>query len=220
MFKFFPNPEFAWVFLASLVAILAVCAYVDWQRMVIPKWLTLPLLALGVVATLVRSAWLGAQGDPLWFRLPTGNVFLGLLDGLLFALVGFLVGFGMIFLMWILGTCGGGDVKLFAALGAWLGPLYSIYILAASLVVLFVEVVIKLVALGFSGKNLLKMAQANRAKMKKKDAAPPKEKWRITYSLPVAVATLAVLLWVFRAELRLAPPKADPNGSTQAHARG
>lgn len=218
MTKFFPNTEFAWVFLASLVAILAVCAYVDWRRTVIPKWLTLPLLGLGVLVSLVRGGWLGAEERALWF-LPTGNVYLGLADGFLFALVGFIVGFGMIFAMWILGTCGGGDVKLFAALGTWLGPIYSIYVLAASLVVLLVEVVFKLVALRLSGKSILKAMEKERKQRAAKTPPKTPEKFRITYSFPVAVATLAVLLWIFRADLGLAERIETPKGASQAHAR-
>jgi hypothetical protein len=77
-------------------------------------------------------------------------------------------------------------------------------------------VVIKLVSLGFTGKNFKKMAQANRAK---EDGMARPGKWRITYSFPVAVATLCVLLWVFRTDLGLAPPLASPDERTQAHAR-
>ncbi len=213
--RFFPDAVFAWSFLASLMFILCICAYVDWQRMVIPKWLTIPLLFLGASASVVRGAWLGALGETLWL-LPTGSLLLGAIDGFLFALTGFLVGFLMLFLMWVLGTCGGGDVKLFAALGAWLGPFLPVFVLAGSLAVLFCQVVVKLVSVGFSGKNFKKMAAANRAK---EDGTAQPGKWRITYSFPVAVATLAVLLWVFRVELLLSPPKPSPNGMTQAHAR-
>ncbi len=46
---------------------------------------------------------------------------MGALDGFLFALVGSLVGFAFFAILFALGTCGGGDVKLFTAIGAWLG---------------------------------------------------------------------------------------------------
>lgn len=216
MYNYFPNVGFAWAFLTVLVLILSLAAYIDWRSMTIPKWLTIPLFGLGILVSIVRGAWLGFDEAPLYF-LPGSGLLLGGLDGLLFALVGSVVGFGMLFLMWILGTCGGGDVKLFAALGTWLGPVVPIFILAGSLVVLFVQVIFKLVSMGFSGKNFLKMAKANRPTGEQE---PPKPgKLRITYSFPVAVATLVVLLWFFRVDLRLAAPKPAPNESTQAHVR-
>jgi Flp pilus assembly protein protease CpaA len=213
MYTFFPNTGFAWAFLLSLVVALGVSAYVDWRDTVIPKWLTIPLFVLGFIFSIVRAGWMGAQEGPLFF-LPTGNVWLGMADGLLFALSGAVVGFGMLFLMWLLKTCGGGDVKLFAALGTWLGPIYPIFVLAGSLVVLFVQVIYKLVSLGFSSKNWRKMAQANRPN---EDEAPAPPKFRITYSFPVAVAALVVLLWLFRADLGLAQPKL-PEKDSHAHA--
>jgi len=49
------------------------------------------------------------------------NGIAGLFHGLGFSLLGFVTGFGILFLVWILGGGGGGDVKLMGALGAWLG---------------------------------------------------------------------------------------------------
>src|SRR5438270_8400 len=60
----------------------------------------------------------------------------GALDGLLFALAGFGLGFALFFVLWVLGACGGGDVKLFAALGAWVGPALAVGVLAGTVVVL------------------------------------------------------------------------------------
>jgi prepilin peptidase CpaA len=50
------------------------------------------------------------------------------------SLLGTLVGFGILFPFYILGGMGGGDVKLMAAVGAWLGfPLTFVVFLASSL---------------------------------------------------------------------------------------
>src|SRR4051794_6047742 len=129
---FFPSSEFGWCFLAVLIAVLGCAAYQDFRFAIIPKWLTLPLLALGVIANMIRGAWLAYDGGFIWLDTD-GSVFLGVLDGLLFALVGFIVGFGLLLVMWILGTCGGGDVKLFAGIGAWTGPIYVIFVLVGSM---------------------------------------------------------------------------------------
>src|SRR5262245_56621526 len=131
---FFPELAFGWAYVIILLGILTVASVLDLRTMRVPKWLTLTALPLGIVVNIVRGAWLASDGQAAWALEPNGWM-LGALDGLLFALAGFAVGFVLFFLMWILGACGGGDVKLFAALGAWLGPALAIQVLLASLVV-------------------------------------------------------------------------------------
>src|SRR5262245_32194210 len=161
MYKaFFPDVAFAWAYCALLISILALAAVVDFRRMVIPKAITLSLLGLGVCLSIVRGSWLGSHGEKVWL-LPSG-MWLGALDGFLFALAGFVVSFLIIFVLWVLNTCGGGDVKLFAALGVWLGPTYGFYVLAVSLVVLAIVVVVKVLALGVSRRTIRKLNEVNR----------------------------------------------------------
>src|SRR4051812_34982983 len=102
MSAFFPDPLFGWIFLAALFGILAVAAWKDLQAMLVPKWLTVPALALGVLFNVVRGVWLSSSGHAAWIFGESGPA-LGGLDGLLFSLLGFLVAFGLFFLMWILG---------------------------------------------------------------------------------------------------------------------
>jgi prepilin peptidase CpaA len=80
--------------------VLSVATFTDLRTRRIPNWLVVPFLVLGIVI----SAWL--QG---WHGL--GQSFAGLGLGIL--LYGFL--------FWI-GGMGAGDVKLAAAIGAWIGP--------------------------------------------------------------------------------------------------
>src|SRR5208283_4704741 len=105
----FPDSAgFAWTYYLVLVALLLVAAYSDMRRMIVPKSLTLPTLALGLLFNVVRGAWLGAAGaEPVWI-LGQHGAWIGALDGLLYALAGLAIGFGLFFVMWILGTCGGG----------------------------------------------------------------------------------------------------------------
>ena len=70
---------------------------VRWRK--IPNCLTLPAIALGFVLNLVGNGW----------------------NGLLFALMGLVVGMGLLMLPYLLGGMGGGDVKLMGALGTLLG---------------------------------------------------------------------------------------------------
>src|ERR1017187_5325352 len=80
--------------------VLAVATFTDLRSRRIPNWLVLPFLAAGIVI----SGWLqGLHG--------IGQSIEGL--GLGFLIYGFLFWFG---------GMGAGDVKLCAAIGAWVGP--------------------------------------------------------------------------------------------------
>ena len=80
----------------------AVAAVVDFRMQRIPNFVTVPAAVLGLLYHCLA---------------PNGM-------GPLMSLAGFAVGFGLLLLPWILGGGGMGDVKLLAALGAWLGPLW------------------------------------------------------------------------------------------------
>lgn len=212
---FFPDPAFGWTFFVVLIGFLAVAAYVDLRWMVVPKKISLGLLAAGILVSLVRSVWLGVQDMPLW-ALSTGTWWLGLLDGLLFVLAGFLFGFLLLLLMWMLGTCGGGDVKLFAGLGVWLGPRLTFWVFAASLVVMIVLTFFKFL---FGGLRPLSVLKTLHGDSKKAGQPTGKLRWRMTYSFPVMVATALVLLWFCRVDLRLALSTPPSIAKVHAHAR-
>lgn len=88
------------------------------------SYLTVPLLL---------AFWI-AWGDARTRRIPNYLTFGTALAGLLFQGIfqgwsglveggtGLLTGFGLLFLPYVLGGMGAGDVKALAALGAWLGP--------------------------------------------------------------------------------------------------
>jgi Flp pilus assembly protein protease CpaA len=211
--SFFPNPEFGWVFFAALTALLGVAAYTDTRRLVIPKKISLTILGLGVLFNVVRGAWLGAEGKPGWAF--DGGPFAGAADGFLFALAGFVVGFGVFFLFWVMGTCGGGDVKLFAALAAWLGPKLCLGVLAGTLVLLAVVIAVRAILFATSvrpvpvaaGKPLRGKSRHPRERLPQTPARPR----LVSYALPLAVVTVVVGLWVYRTELNLADaPERSP----------
>jgi Flp pilus assembly protein protease CpaA len=218
---FFPDPVFAWTFFLVLAAVMAVAAVIDLRKMTIPKWLTFTTLALGVTFNVTRGAMMGASGltkTILW--LPVENSpWLGALDGLLFALVGFLIGFSMFFVMWVLGTCSGGDLKLFAALSTWSGVTLTIALLVVTIVLIIVLSVARLTWIVLRGdvqtavRDYSIKGAARKGKRAGKQGyadAPTPRKGLTTYALPVALSVVVVFLWVFRAELRLALPNPSP----------
>ena len=89
--------SFAWW---PTLIVLAVATFTDLRSRRIPNWLVIPFMAAGIMA----STWLHG-----WHGL--GQSFGGLGLGILL--------FG--FLFWM-GGMGAGDVKLAAAIGAWIGP--------------------------------------------------------------------------------------------------
>jgi prepilin peptidase CpaA len=98
--------SFAWW---PVLIVLAVATFTDMRNRRIPNWLVLPFLLVGIAASPWRPDWHVAGAGFGWHGV--GQSFAGLGLGLL--LYGFL--------FW-LGGMGAGDVKLCAAIGAWIGP--------------------------------------------------------------------------------------------------
>jgi Flp pilus assembly protein protease CpaA len=213
---FHPCSLFAWIYLGVLMSLLGVASYTDLGRMVVPKSVTLSALGLGFVFNLLRGWMLGAKGLTTWV-LGEGGAFLGAVDGLLFALAGFALGFALFFAMWILGICGGGDVKLFAALGAWVGPYLAVCVLSVTLVVVFALVFLGVVFKLVRGQGMKVFRTANRSRQAGKNEARPRRRV-LGFSLPLTVATALVLLWAFRADFRFIAAPAMTTAGVANHA--
>jgi prepilin peptidase CpaA len=204
---FFPDPGFAWAFFGVIALLTAIAAWIDTRRAIIPKWLTIGMLAAGFVVNMTRAAVMGSQGKPLWV-LDSGSIGLGILDGFLFSLAGFAFAFALLFGMWSLKLCGGGDVKLFAALGAWFGLPQVVYLFLLSLGALYLWVIGTMIHRGVNLKKIRKMNQVEPAKTKGKKVdreTQVKSPLRITYSFPIAVATVFLMLLLHRIDLNLPP---------------
>lgn len=217
---FFPDPLFAWAFYLVLVAITAVASYTDLRGLVIPKWLTLTALGLGVAFNLVGGAWHGVKENE--------GLAWGASQGLAVALLGFVAGFGLFFVMWILGTCGGGDVKLFAALGAWVGPANAVIVLMGTIVFVILFSAARLVWSSLSRgvrptvKDYTAAGAARSGKRAGKQGGPDGRRTRkrlMAYSLPVALSTTLLLPWVFREGLGLKAATPGPDDKS-AQAQG
>ena len=82
-----------------MFAALVLAAITDLRSQRIPNWLSLPLAAVGLV---VHSFAVGGEG-------------------IAFAAAGLAAGFALLIPFYALGGMGAGDVKLLAAVGAWVG---------------------------------------------------------------------------------------------------
>src|SRR5450432_957962 len=84
---------------APLICTLAVAAVIDARQRRIPNWLTFGLMTAG----LAKAALVSPQNF--------GHAMLGIVVGGAIPLV-----------LYMISAVGGGDVKLLAAIGAWVGP--------------------------------------------------------------------------------------------------
>jgi len=207
---FFPNSVvLAWAFYLALVSVTLVATYTDLRFLQIPKWLTLPALASGLVFNVVLGAWTWTDPRRGSFLFGGEGGFAGALDGLLLSVLGSITGFGLFLIMFVLGTCRGGDVKLFAAVGAWVGPMLSLYLLAGTIVAVVMLAVARLawnvLAHGFGRTHRdFTLRGAPRKRAGRKTDEPPTTRRRLTaYSPAVAISSALVLLWVFGPELHL-----------------
>jgi prepilin peptidase CpaA len=215
---FCPDPVFGWTFYAVLLGFLAVATYTDVGTLIIPKKLTLPMLAVGLVFSLVRGAWMGSMlegaGPGVVWHFARSPV-LGAVDSLLCSLEGFAAGFALFFVLWQLGVMRGGDVKLVAALGVWLGPVLVLLVILGSvplmLVLGTVLIVRKMFRRGVQKTVFGVKDRAHRDNLKKTRGGQKRLEVLLAYSLPVAVSAGLLLAYVVvHDQNHPFPPKADP----------
>ena len=160
-----PHPQV--ILTIAVVAFMAAAMFSDLKSRRIPNWLTVGAFALALVFQIATDGW----------------------AGLGFAMGGFAVGFGLLLILWLTGSGGGGDVKMMGALGAWLGaPLVLIVFVASGLVAFLAMVGVYVwrmlaraaapVGGGSMGNSAQEMNAARRV---------------IPYAVPATLATLAVL---------------------------
>jgi prepilin peptidase CpaA len=161
-----------------MLLLLLWAAVVDLRSRRIPNWLTGALVAGGL--------------------LQSGMVFSSLSTGQAWGGIG--VGFGLTLVLFALGGMGGGDVKLMAGIGAWVGPARVLEILAVEAVIGMVIVLTRAtgerrVGALVRSSTVLVMNAAVRGDMScPEEPADEQGKRRLPYAVPALLATLAVLL--------------------------
>ena len=111
----------------AVSAVLIEAAVIDGLKLKVPNWLTFHLLIVG----LAFSAWYGGWA------------------GLSVSLQGAGLGLALMLPLYMIGGMGAGDVKLFAGVGAWVGPVVTFWAFVAT-----VEVggVMALIMIAWSGR--------------------------------------------------------------------
>ncbi len=95
-----------------LAGLLLVSLYTDLKYTSIPNKICLGGVAAGIVYQSYTNAF----------------------QGFILAIIGAAVGFGFMFILYLLGALGAGDVKLFAAIGAIMGIEFTLYTMMYSIV--------------------------------------------------------------------------------------
>jgi len=168
------------------------CAVYDLKAKRLPNWLTVAGLAAGLLFHAAAGAARGGLPGAGW--------------DLLISLAGFAAGFGIMLLLWLIGTGGGGDVKFMGALGAWMGVqlVFYVFLIGAVLTVLA-----SIAVLAYEGLRL-GLGKAQRryvtAPAGKGKGAVVTEAMRqqalarrrlMPWAVPAGIAAWLVLAWVY-----------------------
>ena len=108
-------------------------------------------------------------------------------NGVLFSLSGFATGFGILFVLWLIGGGGGGDVKLMGAVGGWLGPQLTMIAFLASGVI---AVICRGVTIAWGKRRDPEVTDGGNPPV----ATPPlTNRNKLPYAVPVAVAVWGLM---------------------------
>lgn len=211
MITFFP------VFYIAALAIFALgMAVTDtvWRK--IPNKCTIPFAILGLIFSI--TLWI-VQRVGAAKPLECSMAELGEMEGIhfdvmfsylcqitpLWALAGFLVGFFILFLGFVIGGVGGGDVKLLAALGIWLGvkwfllvfcvaillgAIFSVCVMIAGGPMRMIHRMNRMKKLGSTGETDKKLTKKERRSRDK----PKQLKRIIPFAIPVALSVVLFLI--------------------------
>src|SRR5205809_4114311 len=98
---------------APLLAGVGLAAVIDFRERRIPNWITFTLILSGLILS-ISGAGMASFGQ---------------------SCLGLLVGFVLTLILFLLGALGGGDVKLLAGIGAWLGPEAALKVFALEAII-------------------------------------------------------------------------------------
>lgn len=168
------------VFMAAFTLTAAV---IDVRSKRLPNWLT---VSAGVMA--------------LIFHTVTGG-----LSGLGGSLLGFAVGFSILFVLWLIGGGGGGDVKLMGAVGAWLGwrMTLAVFLISTIFAVLGSVLVMAGSAMTYGVEGTRRKFWMRGAKPKNRELTDEERMERLKkrrlmpYALPVALSVWLTLAYQF-----------------------
>ena len=174
------------VYLVGVAVFTASAAVFDARFKKIPNKLTLPFFGMGLVYQLAFNGLGDGVAQP----------------GLIGAAAAFAAGFGMMWVLWMIGGGGGGDVKLMGALSVWIGFKATCMVLLFS-TIFVIAGTIGVMAFGvlthgmYRTKEIyLASGQSPNGLRPAAETAVQRQSRRIMgYAPPVALATWLVVAW-------------------------
>jgi prepilin peptidase CpaA len=158
------------IFVVAVALYTAIAAVVDFRIHRIPNYVTVPAAVLGLAYhTLAPCGW-----------------------GPLMSLAGLAVGFALLLLPWLMSGAGMGDVKLLAALGAWLGP-WNMLIAFALSAGLGTAIVLGILLRDVMNEGVIKAQKKHMASRRPKRKGP---KRALPFAVPLALSTWGLLVWL------------------------
>ena len=173
------------VFIVCVVAFTAIAAVCDLRTKRLPNVLTVVALTCALLFHGIFGLVDGGFAQATW--------------QLLFALAGFATGFSILFVLWLMGSGGGGDVKFMGALGAWLGAAATLKVFLVSAGLIVVGAIGVLVwefcrlGMGRTKTRYLDREPLRSATNPEKAARQAQRRRLLPFGLPAALATWLVL---------------------------
>ena len=162
------------IFVLAVAGYTSVAAALDLRMHRIPNYVTVPAAVLGLAYHCVA---------------PTGM-------GPLVSLAGFALGFVLLLLPALFGGGGMGDVKLLAALGAWLGPVLVLTAFAVS-IGFAAMIALSIVALSVLDRGVTRTGRKYLTSQRSADKSGKKKAARVLpFAVPVALGTWVMLAWI------------------------
>lgn len=176
-----------WVYWAvSVFAIIA--AYIDGKELRVPNKITLPMIVAG---------W-------MWSSIHYGMIGEGWYYGLMWSLAGTAVGLATLLPAYAVGGMGAGDVKMMAAIGAWVHCTITFYAFCVSAIVGAILAIIMIATSGEGRKHyaqffciLNEFSTIKDPEELAKIATARKTKMRLLpYGIPLAIGTVLYFAWM------------------------
>ncbi len=162
------------IFVVAVGLYVALAALTDLRMRRIPNYLTVPAALSGLIYhTLAPTGW-----------------------GLWVSLAGFGVGFALLLLPWLAGGGGMGDVKLLAALGAWLGAECLLIAFAVSALIAGAIALVAMIGDPKPRRSPLGNVLGLRIPRPSARSTRRRQARTLPFAVPVAISTFAVLTWL------------------------
>jgi prepilin peptidase CpaA len=174
-----PAEQIWLIWLVSVV--LVVAAAIDGWKLKVPNWITFPMILTGWAYSTVAFGW----------------------AGLMWSVVGTVVGLALLLPLYAIGGMGAGDVKLMGGLGAWVWPAVTFYAFCVSAIAGGIIAVVMVLWRGAWNKHRTQFATILNEIMVVRDpeqlaaiAAERKSSMLLLpYGIPIALGTIVYFAW-------------------------